>query len=557
MMRWIMVRNLTQWGRSIVSRGAMLAVLTAGCVWMAQSVAAEGPDGAAGTARLSSVDGQATISQAGQALADQAPVNAPLFEGAQLATGQDGKAEVQFQDGSLARISPKSALTVVTLNGSNGAEVALDGGLGYFEIPAGSNAQLRIRFGDSVVTAASGAVVRIRMDTPPGAVAVLAGTAHVERGSVLALDLHSGESVALNASDPGRYNLAESIDADSWDGWNADRDQALNAQSANQTTAASSYAGDQAVVPAWSDLDANGSWYNVPGQGNIWSPYEASNGGWDPYGCGRWMWTPRFGYVWVSCESWGFMPYMCGSWNYYDSFGWGWAPGAGYGCGRRWGVGYFGGSHIGRGPAGYRLIQRPGSGLPIGRVPTPIIVNRRGPNDGGGLPIRARNAPVTIDGQSIRPLQPVATRAFSERASQSFANRTEPTNSGTRSAGTAFGVSRPVNGSSAPNSGPGSGRSSYVSPAGGQSYVHSSQPSTTYVQPSQQGSFGSSQSRSMPSSHPSGGYSGGSSGARPSGGGGFSGGSSSGGGSHSSGGGGFSGGGGGSHSGGGGGGGHR
>ena len=80
--------------------------------------------------------------------------------------------------------------------------------------------------------------------------------------------------------------------------------------------------------PAWNDLDANGSWYNVPGQGNVWSPYDASDPSWDPYGNGYWMFTPGYGYIWASAYSWGYMPYQCGLWNWYDGFGWGWAPGA-------------------------------------------------------------------------------------------------------------------------------------------------------------------------------------------------------------------------------------
>jgi hypothetical protein len=78
---------------------------------------------------------------------------------------------------------------------------------------------------------------------------------------------------------------------------------------------------NESPSPAWNDLDANGNWYDVPGQGYIWSPYQASSPGWDPYGCGHFVYTPRYGYIWVSCENWGYLPYSCGMWNYYDSFG--------------------------------------------------------------------------------------------------------------------------------------------------------------------------------------------------------------------------------------------
>jgi hypothetical protein len=141
----------------------------------------------------------------------------------------------------------------------------------------------------------------------------------------LTLDLHGGQSVGLNGADPSQYKLSETVEPDSWDAWNADRDQALQTEYGSQTGATKSFA--DSSNPAWADLDANGNWYNVPGQGYVWSPADAASPEWDPYGNGSWMWTPRFGYIFVSGDSWGYLPYSCGNWNYFDSFGWGWATG--------------------------------------------------------------------------------------------------------------------------------------------------------------------------------------------------------------------------------------
>ena len=195
----------------------------------------------------------------------------------------------------------------------------------------------------------------------------------------MAVDLHGGESVALNGTDPTQYNLAESIEPDSWDAWNSDRDQALNAEAADQTGAANNFVNSNAPNPAWNDLDANGNWYNVPGEGYIWSPYAASNPGWDPYGNGNWMWTPGYGYIFVSGYPWGFMPYQCGMWNFYDGFGWGWSPGMGMGVGLRmggchpwWGGGGYRGLNIGRTPPGYRALSMPHAPGNFGRTPPKV-----------------------------------------------------------------------------------------------------------------------------------------------------------------------------------------
>lgn len=400
-------------------RGSVLvaaAVLTAGMVARADN---GGP--AARAVRLSYVQGQVQISQGSQAITSQAVANMPLFEGYRLTTGQDGQAEIQFEDGSVARLAPDSGLTLRVLRGqgsSGQAEIDLNGGLGYFELQGGEQAgRIEVRFGDTVATAAGFTVMRVDMDTPPGSLAVFSGNAHLVQGDgAVTLDLHGNESVSLNASDPSHYNLAETIESNSWDQWNSDRDQALQADSATQNKATDSFVNSD--NPAWNDLNANGNWYDMPGSGYVWSPYMAAYAGWDPYGCGQWMWTPQFGYTWVSCYAWGFMPYSCGTWNFYSSFGWGWSPGMG-GCNPWWGGGYGGGygggfigPNIGNAPSGYHPVIRPPTLLhpPRGKFPRPILVDREPKHGFKGPTIRPVNGPVTIAGHQVEPLKPIPAR---------------------------------------------------------------------------------------------------------------------------------------------------
>jgi hypothetical protein len=524
------------WGAGL----AGLAVLALAAVWMTPVLRAEDAGKGARAARLSYVDGKVRIAQGGQVLADQAVANTPLFEGSQVATADDGQAEIQFDDGSVARLSPNSTLTLKVLRGQGAAadaEIVEEGGLGYFELQGGSQSgQMRLRFGDSVATASGFTVLRVKMDAPPGELAVFSGNAHLERGTALTLDLHGGESVALHAGDAGRYDLAESIEPDSWDSWNSDRDQALTAEATAQTGAANDIESGNSQNPAWSDLDASGNWYNVPGQGYVWSPYEAASAGFDPYGYGNWIWTPGYGYIWASGYPWGYLPFQCGAWNFYNDFGWGWLPGMG-GCQPWWGMGFYGGLNIGYGPPGYRPIRRPiGRRQPGGPIGHPVIaVNRRPSVVTPGLPARDRNTPVTIAGNTVQALRPIAPRQSYARPAFGF--QPHPQSGSTGASGQPNAV-RP---------GYRDGRTGYaVAPrsAGSQgppppSHVTGT-PSRTYTPPPSRGSSGGAAQPSHPSgggaSHNSGGGGGG------------------GGGSHSSGGGGGGGGGGGSH---GGGGGHR
>jgi hypothetical protein len=382
----------------------------------AVALRAQAPDPNVRAARLSYVDGEVHLTQGGQVIANPALANTPLFEGTEIATKSDGKAEVQLDDGSIVRISPNSSLKIALLRqdaGSTRAELELTSGLAYFELQGDSSADHTVaRFGDSAVTASGFTVLRVSLDNLPGEVAVFAGNAHIDRGNTLSLDLHGGESVALNASDPNLYNLAETIEPDSWDAWNSDRDQDLTTQEAARTAASGSVPNSN--NPAWGDLDANGNWYNVPGQGYVWSPNEAASADWDPYGCGNWISTPQYGYIWVSCEQWGYLPYTSGYWNFYDDFGWGWTPGYGYPW---WTTGGWIGN-IGNRPARYQPPHRPHGGPvhppndPNRRslsLPPVIAVNRT-PTSPPGNPVHVIGRPVTIAGSTVQPLRPLSPR---------------------------------------------------------------------------------------------------------------------------------------------------
>lgn len=486
--------------RPIRLRSAALAAIASAILLVAPVARADGAGQGARAVRLAYVDGKVQLVQDNQVLTDQAVANTPLFEGTRVATSDDGSAEIQFEDGSLARIAPNSSLILSVLRGQGSSaqtEVTLESGLGYFELQATANSgHMSIRFGDTVVTASAFTVMRIDVDTPPGSLAVFSGNAHLERGSALTLDLHGGESVTLDASDASRYNLAETIPSDSWDAWNADRDQALEAEYADRTGATSNQGDND--NPAWADLDANGNWYNVPGQGYVWSPYEASSGEWDPYGNGYWMWTPQYDYIWVSGYPWGYLPYACGSWNFYGAFGWGWMPG---GCHPWWWGGGGWVSTIGYGPGGYRPPHRPRPGQPrrfnphqpsvgLGPRPSPlhpiVPVSRRLSGLNGGFPARNRDTAVVISGHPVQPVRPISPRPVYGGSLAGAGNRPEPIyQQGARSPGNM----RPTPGSGFRSSSPGSSSdfSFFGADSGSQSTTtpsHSSPGGGSWFQPS-------------------------------------------------------------------------
>ncbi len=348
-----------------------------------------------------------------RSLTDDAVANTPLFEGTGIQTGDDGRAEIQFEDGSIARIPPDSVLTLSVLRPGQ-TDLFLNSGLGYFELKSAGDSTtgpMKVHFGTSVAASTASAVFRVKLDEAPGEIAVFDGGLHVDGQNGAGADLRGGESAKLDS-----FSIAESIEPDSWDAWNSDRDQALNAASGSTTAATSGM--PNSADPAWGDLNQSGNWYDVPGEGQVWSPYEASDSSWDPYGDGYWADTPGYGYTWVSGESWGYMPYQCGLWNWYGGFGWGWAPG---GCRTWWGGGgRLWAVNVGRFPGGWRApvrpprprgIGRPEPGRGVIRPAAPIIsVRRQGPPVDGVLPLRDRKTPVNIAGSTIAPMRPVNNR---------------------------------------------------------------------------------------------------------------------------------------------------
>jgi hypothetical protein len=479
-------------------RFARLASLLGLVLFLVPAIAARAQDTESGlppqpnpnmrAARLSYVDGGVQLTQGNQIIADPAIANTPVFEGSVITTREDGRAELEFDDGSIARLSPNSSLQIAVLrqdDGAGKAEVVLTSGLGYFESSGNSSSnQMITRFGDSTIQTSGFTVVRVNVDNPPGELAVFAGNAHLQRGTSLSLDLHGGQSLTLNGSDPSQYDVAETIEPDSWDAWNADRDQELSSQDQAKTAATGSQ--PNSTNPAWGDLDTNGNWYDVPGQGYVWSPYEAADASWDPYGCGNWVYTPQFGYIWVSCESWGYMPYMSGYWNYYDNFGWGWTPGYGYPW---W---YTGGwwCNVGNRPHHYDPPRRPKHG-PVGPVepirrggfyqPNPVVAVNRIPSVPVGRPAHVVGRAANIAGSLVEPIKPL-----SPRPGYNHVGRTAPARATLGQPGSGVGDRNGYNPWANSPSSPSSQRSSsWTMPAAGGGYHPPANPSSggTYRAP--------------------------------------------------------------------------
>jgi hypothetical protein len=371
--------------------------------------------------RISDVAGQVQVFQGGQLVFNQAEPNMPAVEGMRFVTGEDGRLEIEFEDGSVARLAPNSSfrLTQLHRDSAGNAVTRIDAltGLSYYELN-GHNGQFAVGLDQEAVTPDGSAIFRVDLDNDPNELAVMQGEAHVADGEGVSVDVHPDQTFQTDPNQGGEFTVADNVTANSWDQWNSDRDEALSEMESSETTARASTSNPDDA--AWNDLDYYGSWYNVPGYGQVWAPNGVDTS-WDPFGDGYWGYYPSFGYTWISAYPWGWWPYHCGEWDYLDGWGWIWAPG---GCGWGWagggygddggygggyGVGWFPAPRVGHHPPAYKPPMRPrqpGTGLPL--QPRLIAINR---GSQYAAPFKFDHAktlqprPLELNGATIAPIQ--------------------------------------------------------------------------------------------------------------------------------------------------------
>ncbi|MBN9352068.1 MAG: hypothetical protein J0H55_15420 [Chitinophagaceae bacterium] len=97
----------------------------------------------------------------------------------------------------------------------------------------------------------------------------------------------------------------------------------------------------------YDELSPYGNWFNYPGYGYVWAPYET---GFRPYySNGHWIYT-QVGWTWVSGYNWGWAPFHYGRWMFEPAYGWLWVPG--YQWAPAWVAWRGGGGYYGWAPLG-------------------------------------------------------------------------------------------------------------------------------------------------------------------------------------------------------------
>ena len=251
-----------------------------------------------------------------------APLNLPLRQGYVVAT-DNGRAEVEFENGAMAFLGPNSVLEFYDLSLEDGARITrlvLRQGTAIAYVNPANGDYFSVTGGDFTVEAAGRTTFRLdNFDD--------GSTATVEQGHVNVLrDKHStplskGQSVSLRANDSGDMVIGRSADADDFDRWVYGRvDSVVTA-----TNYSSQYVNSPGYSAGFADLYTFGSWFPMAGYGYCWRPF-GMGFGWSPFDYGSWYQDPFFGNTFIGYAPWGWLPYHYGGWLFSPSYGWVWAP---------------------------------------------------------------------------------------------------------------------------------------------------------------------------------------------------------------------------------------
>jgi hypothetical protein len=272
---------------------------------------------------LSEVQGDVQVDRnAGQGL-EKAFLNLPITQGVKLQTGKDGRAEVEFEDGSTLRVTPETVIAFPQLSlrdsGVKVSTVHLQEGAAYVNFAGAKDDEFTLTFAHEKLALAHSAHLRLEMGDADATLAVFNGEVQVQ-GDAGTVAVSKNHTAQFDLTDDDHYELAKSVEPDPFDAWDKEQNQY------HQQYASNSYSSYSPYAYGTNDLNYYGSFSNVPGYGNVWQPYFAG-AGWDPFMNGAWAFTPGFGYGWVSGYPWGWTPYHYGSWVYLPTSGWGWLPG--------------------------------------------------------------------------------------------------------------------------------------------------------------------------------------------------------------------------------------
>jgi FecR protein len=274
-------------------------------------------DSQARIVRLSDVHGSVQIDKNTGLGFENAFLNLPVTQGTQLKTLANGRAEIEFEDGSTMRLGPNSSVEFSTLglndSGKRISVVNLASGMAYVNWMGKDDFSLN--FSHEKVALDHAAHFRVEDSASAANLAIFKGDVEVESptGKVT---VEKKKTATFDAED--KSTIANKIAEEPLDSWDKESASYHDEYAKNNISSPYGY--------GLSDLNYYGAYSNVPGYGMMWQPY-FTGVGWDPFMDGAWGFYPGMGFMFASAYPWGWLPYRYGNWMFVPAYGWMWQPG--------------------------------------------------------------------------------------------------------------------------------------------------------------------------------------------------------------------------------------
>jgi hypothetical protein len=271
-----------------------------------------------GVARVSVLQGDASVKRGDTGDLVAATINAPLVAQDRLITGPGGRAELQLDYANMIRLGANTEIRLAELQYKR-FQINIPAGLVTYRVWDNSDAEVDLntptvsvrplRRGEYRISVLEDGSTEVTVRDGEAELFTPQGTRRLREGRTLRVS-------GTNSGNPDFRTMNE-IPRDSWDEWNRSRDRELSASRSRQYVPRDVYGVES--------LDPYGDWvYSAP-YGYVWAPRVAV--GWSPYRYGRWSWLDWYGWSWVSYDPWGWAPYHYGRW-FWNANRWCWWPGA-------------------------------------------------------------------------------------------------------------------------------------------------------------------------------------------------------------------------------------
>jgi hypothetical protein len=270
--------------------------------------------------RISFLEGNVSFQHSGDVDWSAASVNLAMQPGDRIYTGEQGRAEIEIDDGSVFYLAEQTDMEILSLREDFVQFRIL---LGLCTLNLRSSINYEISSPAAAFSIVRKGVYRFDVIENGDSDAIVRKGLLDAANTIFSQRVNSGELIHVTPGDDGTHVVSRYSSTDYWDEWTDRRDADFVAYDSRK------YLPDQVYMGA-SDLDQYGRWVVVDAYGPAWIPNNV-DAAWAPYWDGRWVYRPFWGWTWVSYEPWGWLPYHYGRWYHHGSYGWCWLPGAAFG----------------------------------------------------------------------------------------------------------------------------------------------------------------------------------------------------------------------------------